>query len=113
MGNRSTGYYLMKTARISGWLLFVLVLLYILTGFSLTGEFGLTRLISLQTAVVIHKIFEWPLITIFLVHSAITIYFAFRRWGWIKTRKKTRRSVKSSPTTSTPNETQEPHVAKS
>lgn len=113
MGNRSTGYYLMKTARISGWLLFVLVLLYILTGFSLTGEFGVTRLISLQTAVVIHKIFEWPLIVVFLVHSAITIYFAFRRWGWIKKRRKSRRSVKPSPTMSTPNETHEPHVAKS
>lgn len=113
MTNRSTGYYLIKIARISGWLLFGLVLLYILTGFSLTGEFGLSRLISLQTALTVHKIFEWPLIAIFAVHSAITIYFAFRRWGWVKTRKKMRRSVKPSPTTSTPNEANEPHAAKS
>jgi succinate dehydrogenase/fumarate reductase cytochrome b subunit len=103
----------MKTARISGWLLFGLVLLYILTGFSLTGEFGLSRLISLQTALAVHKIFEWPLIAVFVVHSAITIYFAFRRWGWIKTRRKTRRSVKPSTSAPATKETHEPHVAKS
>lgn len=77
-------YYLIKTARVSGWLLFFLVLLYILTGFVLCGEPGFERLCDPQTALKIHKIFEWPLVVVFVVHSLITIYFAFRRWGWIK-----------------------------
>jgi len=88
MLRRNTHYYLVKAVRISGWLLFGLVLLYIVTGFSIRGEFGLNRLITLETAAKIHIIFEWPLIAVFGVHSAVAIYFAFRRWGWIKGRTK-------------------------
>jgi len=113
MAKKGVSYYLIKTARISGWLLFGLVLLYILTGFSLRGEYGFDRLIGDQVAMAVHKIFLWPLVTIFVVHSAVTIYFAFRRWGWIKTRKKPRPSVKPSPTIPTPDEAHEPHAAKS
>jgi succinate dehydrogenase/fumarate reductase cytochrome b subunit len=86
MAARSWNYYLVKTARISGWLLFLLVLLYIVTGFSLCGELGFGRIIDEQSALSIHKVFEWPLVGTFVTHSVVTIYFAFRRWGWIKTR---------------------------
>lgn len=88
MVTRNTNYYLIKAARISGWLLFFLMLLYILTGFALCGKLGFSKLVDLQTALIIHKIFDWPLVAVFLVHSLITIYFAFRRWGWIKRRTK-------------------------
>ena len=83
MPRKNIHYYLIKTARLSGWLLFVLVLLYIGTGFSLCGEYGVSKVIDYTTALAIHQIFEWPLIVLFLVHSGITIYFAMRRWGWI------------------------------
>jgi succinate dehydrogenase/fumarate reductase cytochrome b subunit len=86
---RSPTYYLVKLARISGWLLFLLVLLYILTGFSLCGEYGFEKLVSARSALKIHKLFEWPLLAVFGVHSCITIYFAMRRWGWIKRRTRT------------------------
>lgn len=89
MAFRGLHYYLVKIARVSGWLLFLLVLLYILTGFVLCGEPGFSRLCSSQTALAIHRVFEWPLVGVFLVHSAITIYFALRRWGWIKKRTRT------------------------
>ena len=89
MASKNINYYLIKVARVSGWLLFFLVLLYILTGFSLCGEYGFSELIDAQTSLAIHKLFEWPLVAIFLVHSVVTIYFAMRRWGWIKTRTKT------------------------
>jgi hypothetical protein len=58
MAARSWNYYLVKTARVSGWLLFLLVLLYIVTGFALCGEFGFDRMIGEQPALSIHKIFE-------------------------------------------------------
>jgi len=89
MVKRSPTYYLIKIARISGWLLFVLVLLYILTGFALCGDWGFRRLIDSNSALAIHRFFEWPLVVIFLTHSVVTIYFALRRWGWIKKRSKT------------------------
>lgn len=86
MPSKSLNYYLIKLARVSGWLLFFLVLLYILTGFALCGEYGMSQWIDVQTALAVHKLFEWPLVAIFLTHSLVTIYFALRRWGWIKTR---------------------------
>lgn len=88
MITKNLNYCLIKTARLTGWLLFFLVLLYILTGFALCGQYGFSELIDAQTALDIHKVFEWPLVAIFLAHSLITIYFAMRRWGWIGTRKR-------------------------
>ncbi|MGD0899846.1 MAG: hypothetical protein ABR915_18595 [Thermoguttaceae bacterium] len=86
MARRNTHYYLVKIARLSGWLLLPLMVLYILTGFALCGMLGFDDLIDYQQALWIHRIFDWPLVAAFLVHSSITTYFALRRWGWIKNR---------------------------
>jgi len=86
MPRKSATYWLLKIARLTGWLLFFLVLLYIVTGFALCGKYGVSRWISSQTANRIHQLFEWPLIVIFATHSVVTIYFALRRWGWIGSR---------------------------
>ncbi len=88
MARKTFHYYLLKLARLSGWLLLPLVIIYIGTGFALCGMFGFSRWIDLQTALSIHRIFDWPLIGLFLVHATITSYFAMRRWGWIKNRKR-------------------------
>jgi len=88
MLKKNIHYYLLKTARLSAWLLLLLMLLYILTGFALCGELGMSRLMDLQTALNIHKVFEWPLVALFPIHASITIYFSFRRWGWIKSKNK-------------------------
>ena len=84
MAAKNLNYYLIKTARISGWLLLPLMLLYILTGFAMRGEFGLGRLLAAEEAKVIHQDFRWPLVAAFLIHTLITVYFAMRRWGWLK-----------------------------
>ncbi|HIQ23254.1 MAG TPA: hypothetical protein EYH34_18675 [Planctomycetes bacterium] len=112
MAGRSVHYYLVKTARLSGWCLFGLVLLYILTGFSLCGRYGVEEWISYRTALALHKVFEWPLIGTFLVHSLVTIYFAMRRWGWIKRRAPTA-AVRRRTVIGATNEAHEPHVASS
>jgi hypothetical protein len=88
MARARVNYWLMKTARVSGWLLLPLVILYILTGFALCGEYGFSKVISPEAALNIHKWFEWPLVGVVLAHSSTTIYFALRRWGWIKRRTK-------------------------
>ena len=88
MTKKNIHYYLLKTTRLSAWLLLLLMLLYILTGFVLCGEFGMSRWMDAQTALNIHRYFEWPLVAFFLIHASITIYFSFRRWGWIKSKKK-------------------------
>jgi succinate dehydrogenase/fumarate reductase cytochrome b subunit len=95
MSRNSINYYLIKIARTSGWLLLGLLLVYIVTGFSLCGKLGVSNVLDLQTALAIHKIFDWPLVAVVLVHSSITVYFALRRWGWIK--KRHRRRPASAP----------------
>jgi succinate dehydrogenase/fumarate reductase cytochrome b subunit len=89
MARKSVNLYLTKIVRITGWVLFFIMLLFITTGFALCGKYGFNRMISTQDALTIHKIFDLPLIFIFLVHSLIAIYLAFRRWGWIKDRTTT------------------------
>ena len=113
MSMKSWNYYLVKMARVSGWLLFLFVLLYIVTGFALCGEFGFDQIIGEQAALSVHKIFEWPLVATFVTHSVVTIYFAFRRWGWIKTRVPPSRSTTPAPALADGRKQQEPHAAKS
>jgi hypothetical protein len=85
---RNPHYYLLKVARFTGWLLAPLMILFIVTGFTLGGELGFRRLMSSDTALWLHRVFEWPFIGVFAVHTAITSYFAFRRWGWIGKRRR-------------------------
>lgn len=83
MARKTINFFLIKTARLTGWLLFVLMLLFIVTGFSLLGELGFDEVVSEKAALKFHQWFRWPLVVLFLTHSAITIYFAMRRWRWI------------------------------
>ena len=86
MPHKAVHYYLLRLARLSGWLLLPLVIIYIGTGFALCGKLGVGKLIDLQTALAIHQVFDWPLVGLFVLHATITSYFAMRRWGWIKNR---------------------------
>ncbi len=88
MATKSANFYLTKTVRVTGWILFFIMLLFIITGFALCGKLGFTKLMSTQDALTIHKIFDFPLVLLFLTHSLPAIYLAFRRWGWIKRRTK-------------------------
>lgn len=92
MAKKSVNFYLLKTVRLSGWVLFFIMILFIVTGFALCGKLGFSKVISTRDALAIHKIFDFPLIVFFMLHSLIGIYLAFRRWGWIKKRTTTRRA---------------------
>jgi succinate dehydrogenase/fumarate reductase cytochrome b subunit len=81
---RTIHYYLIKMVRLSGWTLLVLMAIYIVTGFALCDKLGMRQLLDTQSALVIHQIFDWPLLVAFAVHASLTVYFALRRWGWIK-----------------------------
>ena len=77
-------YYWLKVCRVSGYALFLLMLLFVGTGFALCGKYGVERLIEPQTALFIHKLFDLPLVGLFFVHSLLAIYFSMRRWKWIR-----------------------------
>lgn len=84
MAGKRVAYYLVKATRISGWLLMVVVLVCIVSGLSMCGQMGFENLMSDTIALVLHKVFVWPLIVLFGVHSLVSVYLAFRRWGWIR-----------------------------
>jgi hypothetical protein len=88
MAARNIYYYLIKLGRLSGWLLLIMVLTYITTGYAMTSEFHLDQLIDVQAARAIHLSFGRVVLVIFLVHAAISVYFALKRWGWIQRRPK-------------------------
>jgi len=88
MAWKSLTYYLVKTTRLSGWFLMVVVLVCVVSGLSMCGQLGFEKLMRDTTALAIHKVFVWPLIVLFLVHSSTSVYLALRRWGWIGRRAK-------------------------
>ena len=84
MASKSLNFYVMKLNRLSAWVLLALMAIYIVTGFSLCGKLGVSRVLDTQTALVIHQMFDWPLVAALAVHAATSIYFAVKRWRWIK-----------------------------
>ena len=80
-------HLLIQTVRFTGWPLFVLMVLYLVSGYVLCGQHGFQRLMRAEAALELHRKFDLILVALFLAHSLPAIYLAFWRWGWIKKRK--------------------------
>jgi hypothetical protein len=77
----------LKTVRWSGWPLFPLIAVFLLTGYIMSGRYGLSGVLDEKQALALHKLFHLPLILLLLVHTVPAMYLALQRWGWIgKTR---------------------------
>jgi hypothetical protein len=79
-------FILLKTVRWSGWPLLPVVMVFLLTGYIMSGRYGFGRLLDEKTALTIHKLLHLPLLLLVLVHTAPAVYLALQRWGWIKHR---------------------------
>ena len=78
------GHIAIKTLRFTSWPLLLLVLLYLVTGFAMSGRFGLGVLTNEKQALAYHKALHVPLLILFPVHVVCAVYLAMRRWRWIK-----------------------------
>jgi hypothetical protein len=76
-------YFCLKTLRWTSWPLLIVILCFLLTGYLITGDFGLGRLVDEKQALALHKLLHLPLLALLLVHVLPAIYLALRRWGWI------------------------------
>ncbi|MFA5058890.1 MAG: hypothetical protein WC485_12305 [Opitutaceae bacterium] len=76
----------LKLVRWTGWLLLPVVLVFLATGYAMSGRYGLGALTDERTALTLHKLMHLPLGLLVLVHVAPSVYLAFLRWGWIKQR---------------------------
>jgi hypothetical protein len=66
-------------------LLLPVVLAFLVTGYAMSGRYGLSALADEKTALALHKLMHLPLVLLVLVHVVPAFYLALIRWGWIKT----------------------------
>jgi hypothetical protein len=82
---KTFNYYLMKANRVIVWILLLLVLMLIISGYGLTKP-SLIRsftggMIDYQTALFIHTSLDAPFLILLLIHVVIEIRFSLMRWG--------------------------------
>jgi hypothetical protein len=70
--------------RWSGWLLLPLILGFLLTGYIMSGRYGLGTWTDEKTALALHKLLHAPLVLLFVAHSIAAVYLALQRWGWMR-----------------------------
>ncbi|MCX7885819.1 MAG: hypothetical protein N3B01_00990 [Verrucomicrobiae bacterium] len=87
MKRRSRNYILIKTLRVAGWCLLVLLFGFLLSGYAMTGRFRLGRVFSAQEGKDLHLLLHVPLLVAAVAHVVPAVYFAWLRWF-----KKRRRS---------------------
>jgi hypothetical protein len=74
----------LRVVRWSSWPLLLLVAAFFLTGYGISGRYGIGRWVTEQEALTLHKFFHLPLLILTLVHSIPAVYLALVRWGWIR-----------------------------
>ncbi len=78
---------LVKIDRISAWILMILMILFFISGYSMTAEYGMGSVIDRVRATQIHVGISELVLLFFAIHAGIQIYFALLRRG-ISVRKR-------------------------
>jgi hypothetical protein len=82
---KTVNYYLMKANRIIVWILLLLMLIMIISGYGLTKPSLIRSLsggwIDYHTALFIHTSLDTPFLILLLIHVVIEIRFSLMRWG--------------------------------
>ncbi len=73
--------YLIKIERWSCWFLFVLLILFFVSGYSVAGMYGFEKIMSKRLALTIHSTLHIPTLVLFAIHMAIRLYFTIKRWS--------------------------------
>jgi len=74
---------LWKIDRIAAWILLVLMIFFLISGYSMTSEYGMNSVIDRVTATQIHISLSELVVLFFAIHAGIQIYFALIRRGII------------------------------
>jgi cytochrome b subunit of formate dehydrogenase len=80
----SLRYWLVKSNRLSAWLLLAFMVLFLASGYVMIGQYGLSSIMGRRIAVRIHTGLDIPLVALFVYHSSASVYLAMVRWGWIR-----------------------------
>ena len=71
-----------QIVRVSSWPLVLVVIVFLITGYAMSGNYGLGAMIDAKRALAIHKLLHGPLLALLLLHSLPAMYLAIRRWRW-------------------------------
>jgi hypothetical protein len=88
---------LLRLTRFTAWPLVPLVATYIVTGYGMTGEYGLHHVLDPRLAQKIHHLFDGVLLVLVGTHALPGMYLALWRWGWIRRRRINPRPAALSP----------------
>lgn len=80
---KSLSLHSLKIVRWTGWLLLLVTLTFLLTGYLMSGRFHMA-LMDENHALTWHKLMHLPLIVLLTAHTVPAVYLAMQRWGWIK-----------------------------
>ena len=78
---RPPHYVLNKIVQVSSWPLLLIVIIFLVTGYAMSGQYGLGLVLDAKRALAIHNMLHGPLLVLLLVHSLPAAYLAFKRWG--------------------------------
>jgi len=65
--------FLIQVDKKTVWLLFILMILFIISGYRLTGRYGTERIMSLRVAESIHLTLDVILILLFMLHAGLNL----------------------------------------
>ena len=68
---------LLKIAHIAGWVLLIIILFYLISGYAMVKEYGLEHLMHRKSAWSMHKLLAIPLIAALVLH--IVPYYIVRK----------------------------------
>ena len=71
---RPPHYVLNQIVRVSSWPLFLVVIVFLITGYAMSGNYGLGAMIDAKRALAIHKLLHGPLLALLLLHSLPAMY---------------------------------------
>jgi hypothetical protein len=74
----------LKAVRWSGWPLLVVIGGFFLTGYLITGRYGLGMVMDEKSALALHRLMHLPLLVLVVVHTVPAVYLAMQRWGWLR-----------------------------
>lgn len=60
--------FLFKLAKISGWMLLIILFLYFVSGYAMVHEFGMDKVLHRHQAYVLHKILAIPFLVCLILH---------------------------------------------
>ncbi len=71
---------LIYTKIVTGWLVIILMIVFIITGYSMAGKFGMNFLIDPTLASFLHEQLSIPMIISFVLHFGICIGCYRKMW---------------------------------